>query len=1645
MKEKNLTYITFFLFFLISSIASYSTIIQYILHDEHELPKVCTLEDDGVLAISQFRGTKQETKISRLDRDGRPSYDNKTMNFGYSPSAQLIKHKTSDKYGIFFHKQSYEKYVTFEDEGKNVKTSYNKNNVYLTESTVALKNGKIFLAGIFQVSTNYAETNIELQLYDPDRDVMQNGLSFASHDNFVSLYEQKENNVYCVYVSYENEFIRKLKIKRILVDDTTLIEKEDKVIKTFYTEFNFLKAIPFKIDEALILFQVGNNEKIPSVGNTGQDLYFYHLQLSSTEFITAIRYEFLSQECNYVKDPADYNADIIALTENRIYAVCEAEDNVFKAFEIHPNDKEIIKFNIDLPALKAKNPVLTKFAKTLGVFYNQIQSSQNSKVAYFLVNYPDCKDYKTKENPALLPKRFKRDIDLSGYVFMSNPFPRNRADEKISYRLSLLLQPQIFTMLAYYPGSKFEPVQVEQEKDYEIENHFEFSTDNYEGYYSIPFISTRKDPLDGLIIGKTCEIHLNTPKCLPQCYSCTKTGNDQHHYCLGCAEGAYYEEKDDTAENEGFGIPHNCKNCDISCSSCFGPFLSKIKPFPTTNCIKCDYENGYYHYFYDNRTCISYVNQSEWEIVLNHSIYLDDSAGEENKDKWRWKPCHRNCKKCHGPGTEEDNQCDECKEDLHFYCNQTIGHGIPGSCHADCINNGFYLKINASDNMDKCCPCLKDCKVCQNDTICEECYSPFYKTPEWDRCNKTCNNCLAYDDDLKECVFCKTRYEKIGNSPRYHYYKNRQCIYPLPNDYHVIDEVCNNITICDTSCFTCDPENSAKCTKCAEGYYKEDFFGLKQPKTFRCFSKPQCQGVEKYPPEPTHRVGGVPIEEDGEKVCLNCKLRNNSYRQPENDFYCGKKINKTYIDIEDYNKLSNCYFRCKECAGAGHACFMNCTYCLDSAHYDLFLLDSKNKYGNCYRKVHPCGVYPYYHDYDLAEKLGIDENNCGEKCDVCLYNFSCTPQFPYFNFETHECVEYCPLNKVLGSQCQLNNSAAIYSLLKDPFGTGDPYAFINRSVSIKEFISGDLWKYFSSSIEVDETIINNFINIYLGSGKIFNLPESQVIIGNNISIELTSNRLEQKKLVELMEGKAEDQKNLSIIDISQCEAILKKKYGLEDEEELVIVKGDLLENLTDIYTGNKVEYQLFSVSLGCFLPLKDCEEEEEGGSPVVSVTNPFNTQNLISQFQIKIDAVVSNGYDVFDSNSPFYNDICSPFTNENGNDVLLDERRADYFNENINLCESGCTFVSYNLSLKMYTCSCPVKTSIGAEMKGDEETKEISKEFPESFYKKHKHSNIEVFKCASQVFSPKGQTKNFGSYSLLTCMASLIGVIVFHFVKGKDWIYLFSKQAIPASPPNPKKQKPNPERENNYEDFLNNKAKIDKKKYNVKEDIVLEDEQLNMAPYKTALKQDTRSYLKQYWSFLKMKQLFIFTFYTYKDYNLRVAKIALFLLFIAFYFAFTALFFNDNIMREIYIYKGNTEAAIHIPNIILSSLCCIIMNIIVRFVSLNEREVAKINSAKNPEDRKKLSKRLIKIMKIKLYILFAISAILIGICWYYVSAFCAVFKNSQSHYFVNLLVAFIVCNIWPCVTSLIPPIFRKKALDSASECMYTFSQIISYI
>ena len=159
--------------------------------------------------------------------------------------------------------------------------------------------------------------------------------------------------------------------------------------------------------------------------------------------------------------------------------------------------------------------------------------------------------------------------------------------------------------------------------------------------------------------------------------------------------------------------------------------------------------------------------------------------------------------------------------------------------------------------------------------------------------------------------------------------------------------------------------------------------------------------------------------------------------------------------------------------------------------------------------------------------------------------------------------------------------------------------------------------------------------------------------------------------------------------------------------------------------------------------------------------------------------------------------------------------------------------------------------------------------------------------------------------------------------------------------------------------------------------------------------------------------------------------------------AFTALFFNDDIMREIYTYKGNTNAAIHIPNIILSSFCSIIMAFIVRFVTLNDRDINKIITEadfKQRYDKIELTKRSLNIRAIAL---FSVSSVIIMLCWYYVSAFCAVFKNSQGHYLINTLASFILCNLWPLITSWITVGLRKLSLNKKSSALYKFSQIVS--
>ena len=80
---------------------------------------------------------------------------------------------------------------------------------------------------------------------------------------------------------------------------------------------------------------------------------------------------------------------------------------------------------------------------------------------------------------------------------------------------------------------------------------------------------------------------------------------------------------------------------------------------------------------------------------------------------------------------------------------------------------------------------------------------------------------------------------------------------------------------------------------------------------------------------------------------FKCKLRNNSYRQPENDFYCGEKIKRTFIEIPHYNKLSRCYISCNTCFGPGKN---NCSSCRGQISGNYYL-SANNSYKEEYVNI----------------------------------------------------------------------------------------------------------------------------------------------------------------------------------------------------------------------------------------------------------------------------------------------------------------------------------------------------------------------------------------------------------------------------------------------------------------------------------------------------------------------------------------------------------------------------------------------------------------------------------------------------------------------------------------------------------------------
>ena len=157
------------------------------------------------------------------------------------------------------------------------------------------------------------------------------------------------------------------------------------------------------------------------------------------------------------------------------------------------------------------------------------------------------------------------------------------------------------------------------------------------------------------------------------------------------------------------------------------------------------------------------------------------------------------------------------------------------------------------------------------------------------------------------------------------------------------------------------------------------------------------------------------------------------------------------------------------------------------------------------------------------------------------------------------------------------------------------------------------------------------------------------------------------------------------------------------------------------------------------------------------------------------------------------------------------------------------------------------------------------------------------------------------------------------------------------------------------------------------------------------------------------------------------------------------MFFNDHIMSKIYENEGVYNFSNYLPQIIYSIIIVSIFGIFIKRLILSQRNILEIKYEKNKYNIQSRAIAVIRCLIIKFVSFFIISFIFLILFWYYLSCFCAVYKNTQKHLIKNSLFGLIISFLYPFILCLIPGIFRIPSLNKPGKCLYNISKIIQIL
>ena len=431
---------------------------------------------------------------------------------------------------------------------------------------------------------------------------------------------------------------------------------------------------------------------------------------------------------------------------------------------------------------------------------------------------------------------------------------------------------------------------------------------------------------------------------------------------------------------------------------------------------------------------------------------------------------------------------------------------------------------------------------------------------------------------------------------------------------------------------------------------------------------------------------------------------------------CYKDPKGYYLDKND-NSYKKCHLTCEACLQNGNFSNHNCISCGTNYTYELNLLNSLNCYNICpFYSYHDSNVNKNFCTPDFFcpishNKLIKEKKLCVEDCSKdsiykyqfrhicyqeCPLNISeksiekdfycearCSKELPFEILETQYCVNNCTISERQKGLCKINYES-------------------NDEEEGKEAEEKAVYN-------VKEELTNNFNTSDVDKGDNVVIQQKD----STITISTTENQKSDKSY------------NISTIDLGECEDKIKEKYDIPKNKSLYILKIDVKQKGLKI---PKIEYEVYYPLFGeslIKLNLTVCEN---------------------SKIDLSIPVVLNDNIDKINSSSNYYNDICYTYTSEDGTDISLADRKKEFVENNLTVCEEDCDFVDYDYVIEKAVCSCKVKTNSTTKI-GDIV---IDKEKLYNSFTNFKNiANINVLKCYKLIFKLEAYKSNYANFILL--------------------------------------------------------------------------------------------------------------------------------------------------------------------------------------------------------------------------------------------------------------------------------------------------------